>query len=313
MEKQMSDCQKYAYVTSNYRPENKDERTVWHIKFLCNQFPTLFFKNPSLDIETVDIYYPELDIAKKFRGMTIFAHALDVGYYGQCIRFVNQMQGHPDFLTALDLDEPETIKALHRLFDKKEEEKLPVFKRDKNRQTLRNRLMAVLSPKYLAEKMLNTQNETNFSGALKLNELRAAYRALVQAERKKASQEELLTQINVQDSGTLTLLKQITNPHSKDIRHRLLTAKLQQLLTPQNFIEQVRGKKQDYRSSWELTRDEQRRENAKQTETAKKTNEAEKKINQMPLSRPQQEKSGKEFQPEPQDVLFMWASQGRNK
>ena len=306
MGKHMSDCEKYAHVTVDYHPKNKEEKTVWYTKFLSNQFLTLFFKHPNLDIDVIDIDYGELDIVQKYRGLTVFAHTLDVGYYGQCLRFVNQMQNHPDFLTALDLDEPETIKALHRLFDKTEEEKLPFFKRDKNRQTLRNRLMAVLSPKYLAERILNTQNETNFSGALKLNELREAYRALLRAERKGATQTDLLEQINVQDVLTLTLLKQITDPHSKNMRHRLLTAKLQQLLTPQNFIEQIRGKKQDYRSSWELTRDEQRRENAKQTETKKETK-------MSGSSQLKKEHSGKEFQPEPQDVLFMWANQGRNK
>ncbi len=302
MEKQRDDCEKYAHVTVDYCPKNKEERTVWYAKFLSNQFPTLFFKHPNLDIDVVDIDYCELDIVQKYRGLTVFAHTLDVGYYGQCARFIDQMQNHVNFLTALDLDEPLTQKALQRLFDKTQEEKLPPFKRDKTRSTLRHKLMRILSAKVVAETILGTTNETNFSGALKLNELREAYRALLQSEQAGVTQADLLKQINVSDRATMAVLYHITNPHSKDIRHRLLTAKLQQLLTPQNFIEQIRGKKQDYRSSWELNRDERRRENARQN--------AEHKPVQSTVVL---QKNKKQFQPESQDVLFMWAGQGRNK
>lgn len=316
MEKQMSDCEKYAHIGSNYDPKNKEEKTIWCIKFLCNQFPTLFLRNPNLDIDAVPIDFFALDITKKYRGMTIFSHTLDAGYYNQCIRFIDQMKYHPDFLTALDFDENLTKQALHHLFDKREEEKTPVFKRDMSRPMLRRKMMHVLSAKYVAEKMMNLTGETNFSGALKLGELREAYRILMREEQARSTQEALLSQINVKDTATLTLLKQITDPHSKNLHHRLLTAKLQQLLTPQNFIEQIRGKKQDYRSRWELGRDEQRRENARQnTEDEIRLPEKKSKISQIPDTvQISQGGNNTGFQPDSQDALFLWAAnQGRNK
>ena len=67
MGKHMSDCEKYAHVTVDYRPKNKEEKTVWYTKFLSNQFPTLFFKHPNLDIDVIDIDYGELDIVQKYQ------------------------------------------------------------------------------------------------------------------------------------------------------------------------------------------------------------------------------------------------------
>lgn len=261
MENNRSDLEKYAYIQVETPLKTPQEISVWMIKLLSNMFVKYLVYN-DVDPDKEKLNYRMADIKHKFFGDTIFSAAIKTGYFEQAAHFIHAMKTHPDLKESLNLSDPKTIDALKKLFDTTPQ-KTPKVRTttqiaeeketNRRKQKLRYVLTRVLSPLSIMRDYMGKENETEFSAAIKLGDLRSAYKALQQIQ--SSSQAKILMQLNLTDPETKSTLKNITHPHATHPHHRILTAKLQQILTQQNFVEQVREKQLSYQDLQTLRHD----------------------------------------------------------
>jgi len=246
---------RYAHVTDTSLEtlRTPQERSVWAIKLLGHRFVRYLLSgaiNPDKIIPSPKMF----DLKKTYDGHTIFSQALEMEYYKVAGNYIRMNKNHPDFQAGLNLTDERTIQALRALvappIPKKNLYQTPAQRETaEDKRLLCVALMDIFLPKTIAYER-GMRNETDFSAALKLGtewkQLRPAYRILQGLENK--SQEVILRELNLRDEETKKLLKEITSPHTSNKHHRILTAKLQQLLTSENFVEQVRGKRLAYQA-----------------------------------------------------------------
>ncbi|MBR5130780.1 MAG: hypothetical protein IKV03_06125 [Alphaproteobacteria bacterium] len=262
MEKSLSDIEKYAYIKAETSLKTPQEMTIWTIKMLSHMFFKYLVYN-DVDLNKEKFNYRQMDISQTFDGNTIFSAALKTGYYEQAAHFIHAMKTHPELEKSLNLSDPQTIVELKKLFDMTPKKTKPVRtsteiaeekENERQKQKLRYVLTRVLSPLTIMSRYMNKENETAFSAAIKMGDSRSAYKALQNLQH--TSQENILKELNISDPEIKTLLKNITHPHTTNKHYRILTAKLQQILTQQNFVEQIRGKKLSYQDHQNLIEDE---------------------------------------------------------
>ncbi|MBO7257752.1 MAG: hypothetical protein J6V11_02305 [Alphaproteobacteria bacterium] len=265
MENHKADLEKYAYIQAETPLKTPQEVSVWMTKLLSNMFVRYLVYN-NIDPDKEKLNYRMADIKHKFAGDTIFSAALKTGYHEQAAHYIHAMKSHPDFKKSLNLSDTKTVEALKALFDATPK-KMPKVRTatqiahdkeaERQKQKLRYVLTRVLSPLTIMRDYMGKENETAFSAAIKLGDTRSAYKALQQVQ--SSSQEEILKQLNLTDEETKTTLRNITHPHETHKHYRILTAKLQQILTQANFVEQVRGKTLFYQDRQNLMDDDQDR------------------------------------------------------
>ena len=265
MENHKADLEKYAYIQVETPLKTPQEVSVWMTKLLSNMFVRYLVYN-NIDPDKEKLNYRMADIKHKFAGDTIFSAALKTGYHEQAAHYIHAMKTHPDFKKSLNLSDTKTVEALKALFDATPK-KMPKVRTstqiahdkeaERQKQKLRYVLTRVLSPLTIMRDYMGKENETAFSAAIKLGDTRSAYKALQQV--RSSSQEEILKQLNLTDEETKTTLRNITHPHEAHKHYRILTAKLQQILTQANFVEQVRGKRLSYQDRQNLIDDNQDR------------------------------------------------------
>ena len=249
---------KYDKITAHSFESLKtpQERSVWLIKLLGHRFLSCYL-NSTDDPDEILPQPDKYDPATVFDGHTFFSQAVETGYFQLATNYIRLNKNHPDFKKGLNLTSEKTIKALEKLFspDNLSSKKFlsqAQKKQIQDKQKLQGLLLDVLPPLAIA-RCMGMKNETTFSATLKLgekwNNLRPTYHVLQNLENKP--QHVILTELNLKDKETLTLLRKITSSKSDNKHHRILTAKLQQLLTPENFIEQVRGKRLSYQDDIE--------------------------------------------------------------
>lgn len=265
MENHKADLEKYAYIQAETPLKTPQEVSVWMTKLLSNMFVRYLIYN-NIDPDKEKLNYRMADIKHKFAGDTIFSAALKTGYHEQAAHYIHAMKTHPDFKKSLNLSDKKTTEALKALFDTTPK-KMPKVRTstqiahdketERQKQKLRYVLTRVLSPLTIMRDYMGKENETAFSAAIKLGDTRSAYKALQQVQ--SSSQEEILKQLNLTDEETKTTLRNITHPHETHKHYRILTAKLQQILTQANFVEQVRGKTLSYQDRQNLMDDDQDR------------------------------------------------------
>ncbi len=249
----------YAHVTAGsfWDLKTPQERSVWLIKLLGHQFIS-YLLHSSIDPDKIIPASTEFDLKTKYNGQTIFSEALRTGYYRVAGNYIRFNKKHPDFKAGLNLTNESTIRALQELV-KPIPPKKNLYQTRAQRETAEDRrllcvaLMDIFPPKTIAYER-GMRNETDFSAALKLGikwkHLRPAYRVLQGLENK--SQDVILHELNLKDAETKALLKEITSPRTSEKHHRILTAKLQQLLTPENFVKQVRNKQLSYQERLDM-------------------------------------------------------------
>lgn len=263
MENHKTDLEKYAYIQAETPLKTPQETSVWMIKLLSNMFVKYIVYN-DVDPDKEKLNFRMADIKHKFDGDTIFSAALKTGYYEQAAHFIHAMKTHPDLKKALNLSDIKTIEALKQLFaptpPKNPYKSRPSTQiaaekeKEHKKQKLKYVLTRVLSPLTIMREYMGHENETAFSAAVKLGDMRSAYKALQGVQ--NTSQEEILKELNITDAETKTLLKNITHPHATHKHHRILTAKLQQILTQANFVEQIRDKRLSYQDRQNLLDDD---------------------------------------------------------
>lgn len=263
MENSKTDLEKYAYIQAETPLKTPQETSVWMIKLLSNMFVKYIIYN-DVDPDKEKLNFRMADIKHKFDGDTIFSAALKTGYYEQAAHFIHAMKTHPDLTASLNLSDIKTVEALKQLFNPPPP-KNPYKSRtstqiaeeketERKKQKLKYVLTRVLSPLTIMREYMGYENETAFSAAVKLGDMRSAYKALQEVQNK--SQDEILKALNLTDTKTKEQLKIITHPHASHSHHRILTAKLQQILTQANFVEQIRGKRLSYQDRQNLMDEE---------------------------------------------------------
>lgn len=257
-----AELEKYADIQAETALKTPQEVSVWMIKLLSNMFVKYIVYN-NIDPDKEKLNFRMADIKHTFCDDTIFSAALKTGYYEQAAHFIHAMKTHPDLKEALNLSDTKTVEALKQLFDltPKKTPKVRTSSQitteketERNKQKLRYVLTRVLSPLIIMQDYMGKSNETAFSAAIKLGDTRSAYKALQRVQ--SSSQEDILKELHLTDSETKSILKNITHPHATHTHHRILTAKLQQILTQANFVEQIRDKRLAYQDRQNLMDEE---------------------------------------------------------
>lgn len=260
MKDNQSNDEQHAHITAESFTTLKtpQERSIWAIKLLSGHFLSYIINN-NIDPDKLPPKSSLFDFKTKFNGHTLFSCALSIDYYTVAKNYIVMNKKHPDFEQGLNLQHPETQKALKKLFTEEKKRKKPIYMgkiykyQHADTQALRNILLNILSPITIAQQIGMT-HETEFSAALKLGKqwhnMRPVYRILKKLSNK--SQEDILTELNLTDPQTASTLKEITDSHNCHLQHRILTAKLQQILSPKNFVEKIRGKKLSYQDQLAL-------------------------------------------------------------